>query len=72
MDQKKSFQQIEERLGFEKQILTLEEAVLYTGLSKHTLYKLTSQKKITYYKPGGKKIIFRRKDIDDFIFANPK
>lgn len=40
-----------------KDVLTLEEASLYTGISRNTLYKLTSAHEIPYYKPHGKLIL---------------
>ncbi len=55
----------------QKEILTLEEACLYMGISKSTMYKLTSQtKSITFYKPTGKLIYFKRKDLDNFMLQN--
>lgn len=72
MREGESFEQMEKRLGFEKQILTMGEAVMFTGLTKNTLYRLTSEKKVRYYKPGGKLIIFKRKDLEDFMFSNPQ
>lgn len=35
-----------------KDILTIDEAVIYTGISKSHLYKLTSQRGIPHYKQG--------------------
>lgn len=35
-----------------KDVLTIDEAVIYTGLSKSHLYKLTSQRGIPHYKQG--------------------
>ncbi len=55
----------------QKDIFTLEEACLYMGISKSTMYKLTSQaKSITFYKPTGKLIYFKRKDLDEFMLQN--
>jgi len=34
-------------------LLTIEEAVVFLQISKPTLYRLTSQKKIPFYKIGG-------------------
>ena len=45
-----------------KQVLTSEEVTLFTGLSKSTLHKLTSAKKIPYYKSRGGKINYYHKD----------
>jgi excisionase family DNA binding protein len=71
MKGRKKFEELENELGTEKQILTMAEAVMFTGLTRSTLYRLTSEKRIRHYKPGGKLIIFRRKDLEDFMFSNP-
>lgn len=52
-----------------KTVLTLEEAANYLSLSKSSLYKITSNKQISYYNPGGKKIYFRKSDLDNWIFG---
>lgn len=54
-----------------KEMLTMTEAELYTGLSRAMLYKLTSQRRIRYFKPSGKLIFFRRLDLDLFMTENP-
>jgi excisionase family DNA binding protein len=51
--------------------LTLEEASKYTGLKESYLYKLTSWKLVKYYKPRGKKVYFKKRDLDKYIFSNP-
>lgn len=53
-----------------KDVLTLEEASLYTGISRSTLYKLTSAHEIPYYKPHGKLILFERKELLAWVRAN--
>jgi excisionase family DNA binding protein len=45
-----------------KQILTTDEVVLFTGISKSTMHKLTSAKKIPYYKSRGGKFNYYKKD----------
>lgn len=55
----------------QKEIYTLQEACVYMGISKSTMYKLTSQTRaITFFKPSGKLIYFRKKDLDDFMLRN--
>lgn len=49
---------------------TLDQAVEYTGLAKSYFYKLTSQNLIPYYKPCGKKLYFKKRDLDNYIFRN--
>lgn len=51
-----------------KEVLTLEEAAAYLQLSKSCLYKMTSNKEISHYVPGGKKIYFRRTELDNWVF----
>jgi excisionase family DNA binding protein len=53
-----------------KEALTVEEASEYTGLSSGTLYLLTHDKRIPFYKPLGKKIYFKRTELDSFMFRN--
>ena len=50
--------------------LTLQEACGYLDLSTSTLYKLTSKNKIPHFKPNGKKIYFRKSDLNDWLFRN--
>jgi excisionase family DNA binding protein len=51
-----------------KEVLTLDEASKYLQLSKSCLYKMTANKEIAHYVPGGKKIYFRRTELDNWIF----
>ena len=53
-----------------KDVLTLEEASLYTGISRSTLYKLTSAHEIPYYKPHGKLILFEREELLAWVRSN--
>jgi excisionase family DNA binding protein len=55
-----------------KEALTIEEASEYTGLSSGTLYVLTHDRKIPSYKPLGKKIYFKRSELDAFMFRNKR
>lgn len=51
----------------QKEILTIEEASEFLELSLSRLYKITSNKEIPHYKPGGKKIYLNRKEIEQWI-----
>ena len=55
-----------------KDTFTMKELVMYTGLSKQTLYKLTSKRKIPFYSPNGKILYFDRKEIDAWLKTNKK
>ena len=37
-----------------KEVLNLEEATSFLGIAKSTLYKMTHENRIPYYKPAGK------------------
>lgn len=50
-----------------KNVLTLEDVALLTGLSKSWLYKATCKNEIPYYKPNGKMLYFDRKEIEDWM-----
>lgn len=54
-----------------KNVLTMDEMVVFTGLSKSTLYKMTSSKKIKHYKPNNKLIYFKRDEVEEWLFSNP-
>ncbi|NCB84748.1 MAG: DNA-binding protein [Bacteroidia bacterium] len=53
-----------------KQVLTFDDVAILTGLSKSTLYKLTSQGKIPHYKPSGKMVYFDRKELEKWLRQN--
>lgn len=53
-----------------KEVLSTDEAAVYTGLSKSHLYKLTMGKEVPYYKPGGKLVYFKRSELDAWLTAN--
>lgn len=60
-----------ERLALSnKSVLNFDEVAVYTGLSKSTLYKLTSGKMIPHYKPSGKLLYFDRKELDSWLLQN--
>lgn len=54
----------------QKEVLDIDELALYSGLSKTYIYKLTHSNKIPFYKPGGKKIYFKRSEVDNWLLSN--
>ena len=50
-----------------KEMLTMDDAVLYTGLGKSCLYVLTCKNNIPYYKPNGKNIYFKKSELNDWL-----
>lgn len=53
-----------------KNVLTLDEAALLTGLTRTYLYRLTSQKQIPFYKPNGRKVYFNRAELETWMMRN--
>jgi len=53
-----------------KNVLTFDEAVEYSGYSRSYLYKLTSAKKIPFYKPQGKLVFFLRSELESWLLQN--
>lgn len=61
---------IERLLAGQKETLTLEEASVYSVISKSYIYKLTSAGAIPHYKPEGKTIYFDRAELDSWLKRN--
>ena len=55
---------------FAKEVLTFKEALALLGISASTLYKLTHQRAITFYKPNGKLIYCKRADLTNWMLQN--
>lgn len=49
-----------------KNVLTIEEVALLTGLSVSCLYKKTCAKRIPFYR-SSKRIYFKRQEIEDWM-----
>jgi len=62
---------IERGIMMAKNVLTLDEAAMFTGLAKSYLYKLTASGKIPHYKPSGKLIYFERGELERWLLRNP-
>jgi excisionase family DNA binding protein len=50
-----------------KNILTVDDLIDYTGYSQKQIYKLTSTRAIPHYKPNGRKLFFKRNEVDNWI-----
>jgi len=50
--------------------LTAQEAADLLGIAKSTLYKMTMRRVIPSYRPTGGKLVFRREDLEAFLFSN--
>lgn len=53
-----------------KEVLTLDEASQYTGMSKSYLYKLTGSMRIPHFKPTGKMVFFDRTELINWLKNN--
>ena len=61
---------IERLLLGSKQVLTLDEACTYTGISRSYLYKLTSAGIVPHSKPNGKLIFFDIDRLNEWLLQN--
>ena len=50
--------------------LSLPEAAAYLSISKSRMYAYTSKSLIPHFKPNGKKIVFKKADLDAFLYRN--
>lgn len=56
--------------SLKKDFLTIDEVSVYLSASKSYLYQLTSQKEIPFYCPTGKKIYFKKTEIEEWIISS--
>lgn len=69
-DLKEQLNRIETAILSQKDVLTFDEAVSFTGMSKSYMYKLTSAHKIPHYKPSGKMVYFNRNELQTWLLQN--
>ena len=53
-----------------KNVLTIDDVALLTGVSIGYIYKLTCKRAIPFYKPNGKILYFDRKEIEAWMKQN--
>ena len=53
-----------------KNVLTIDDVALLTGISKSTLYKMTCKKQLPHYKPNSKLLFFDRTEIEEWAKQN--
>ena len=51
----------------QKQVLTLDEVVSYTGFSRRYVLKLVGLRRIPAFKPNGKSLFFRRDELEAWL-----
>jgi excisionase family DNA binding protein len=54
----------------QKDVLNINEACAYLDMSTSHIYKMTSQKQIPHFCPQGKKLYFRREELDQWLLRN--
>ena len=62
--------QLEDILHQGKEVMNLDEAAKFIGISRSTLYKLTHEQAIPFYKPNGKMVFFEKTDLLAWIRQN--
>lgn len=63
-------QLITEQTLLKKEVLTLGEAAAYMQVSVSHIYKLHCNGELSSYCPTGKKLYFKRSDLDQFLLRN--
>ncbi len=66
----KRVRNLEDKFDSGKEVLTLQEAAQYMGIARSSLYKMTSNQTIPFYRPNGKLIFFEKDDILSWIRRN--
>lgn len=61
---------LKENLFYLKNELTIKEAAKYLGVSVSTLYKMTMHNEIPFYRPGKRRIYFKRQELDQWMITN--
>ena len=61
---------LEEQNILKKEILNFSETCLYLNVSESHLYKLTSRKEIPHFCPQGKKLYFKRSELEIWLQRN--
>ena len=54
----------------QKEVLNFTEACTYLELSESHLYKLTSTKQVPHFCPNGKKLYFKRVELEQWLLRN--
>ncbi|MBQ9666177.1 MAG: excisionase family DNA-binding protein [Bacteroidaceae bacterium] len=61
---------LESKQRNEKELLNSEEAAKYLGISRSTIWKMTSANNIPFYRPGnGRLMMFEREELDRWVRA---
>ena len=52
------------------EFLTIHQAAQMMGITVNGVYRLTHMKKIAYYRPTGKRVYFKKADIENYLSQN--
>lgn len=63
-------QKLDEQNMLQKTVLNFNEACKYLDVSSSHLYKLTCNKSIPHFCPQGKKLYFKREELDSWLQRN--
>jgi excisionase family DNA binding protein len=55
--------------GAKKELLSAKEAAEFLGIRVSTVYKMTCKHRIPFHKPTGKRLYFKRADLEEYAFA---
>ena len=61
---------VEDSLDNAKEVLSVEETARFMDIARSSLYKMTSDRSIPFYRPNGKMIYFEKADILEWIRKN--
>lgn len=61
---------LENTLSAAKEVLTLEEAALFMGISKSSLYKMTHRHELPFFRLNGKLIYFEKAELLKWMRQN--
>ena len=61
---------LENILNVAKEVLNLEEASLFLGISKSSLYKMTHRHELPFFRPNGKLIYFEKAELLKWMRQN--
>lgn len=60
---------LESKQRNEKELLNSDEAAKYLGISRSTIWKMTSANNIPFFRPGGRLMMFEKAELDRWIKA---
>ena len=63
-------QKLDEQNMLQKTVLNFNEACKYLDVSSSHLYKLTCNKSVPHFCPQGKKLYFKREELDSWLQRN--